>query len=607
MPLEPHGIAVILLTAGALFLFTRERIPLEYSCVAVLITMVLGFELFPYRRRSVADEAPLELDDRALTGADFLLGFSNEALIAICLLLIVAKGVEVSGALQPLGRLLVRLWTANRTLALLFTLVTTAGLSAFVNNTPIVVMLLPMLVGVAHRVGFSPSKVLMPFCFVTTIGGMTTTIGSSTNLLVVGVAADLGQPAIGMFDFIVPAGLGAIAGILYLWLVAPRLLPDRPSPLTGATPRVFTAVIEMNDDSRYAGQPLAELMRLFEGPARLERVQRGGLELVRLPSLTLRSGDKLHVRGPVDAIKRIQDSAGGNFAAGEPRRGRDQRMAEIVVTRASPLLGKRLSELRGELLGELQPVALQRPGPREPIAIEEAGDPVLNVGDVLLMQGSHRDVQQLKGSHHVLLLDRSISVPRTAAAPFAVLIVIGVVLTAALGWLPILASALAGVVLMLLTRCLHWDEAWSAIDTRLVLLIVTSLALGTALSGTGATDWIAAQFVRLVEGLSPAVILALFLLLLGILNEFISNNAVAVIFTPIGIGIAEQLGVPALPFVLAVLFGANIGFITPIGYQTNLLVFTAGGYKFTDFFRVGAPLLILMWLTLSAALSLLYF
>ena len=606
MPLEPHGIAVILLTAGALFLFTRERIPLEYSCVAVLIAMVLGFELFPYRRRAAADEAPLELDDRALTGADFLLGFSNEAVITICLLLIIAKGVEVSGALQPLGRLLVRLWTMNRPLALLFTLVTTAALSAFVNNTPIVVMLLPMLVGVAHRVGFSPSKILMPFCFATTIGGMTTTIGSSTNLLVAGVAADLGQPTIGMFDFIVPAGLGAAAGILYLWIVAQRI-PDRPSPLTSGTPRVFTAVIEMNDDSRYVGQPLAELMRLFEGPARLERVQRGGIELVRLPSLTLRPGDKLHVRGPVDAIKRIQDSAGGNFAGGEPRRGRDQRLAEIVVTRASSLLGKRLGELRGDLLGELQPVALQRPGPREPIPIEEAGDPVLNVGDVLLMQGSTRDVQQLKSSHNVLLLDRSISVPRTASAPVAVLIVIGVVLTAALGWLPILASALAGVVLMLVTRCLHWDEAWSAIDTRLVLLIVTSLALGTALSGTGAAEWIAARFVGVAEGLSPAVILALFLLLLGVLNEFISNNAVAVIFTPIGIGIAEQLGVPALPFVLAVLFGANIGFITPIGYQTNLLVFTAGGYKFSDFFRVGAPLLILMWLVLSAALSFMYF
>ena len=347
-------------------------------------------------------------------------------------------------------------------------------------------------------------------------------------------------------------------------------------------------------------------MPLFEGPARLERVQRGGLELVRLPSLTLRPGDKLHVRGPVDAIKRIQDSAGGNFA-GEPRRGRDQRLVEIVVTRASPLAGKRLSELRGELLGDLQPVALQKPGPRDMIPIDEAGDPVLSVGDVLLMEGHVRDVQQLKDSHNVLLLDRSISVPRTAAAPYAVLILAGVVLTAALGILPILASALAGVVLMLATRCLHWDEAWGAIDTRLVLLIVTSLALGTMLSGTGATEWIAARFVNAAEGLSPAVILALFLLLLGLLNEFISNNAVAVIFTPIGIGIAEQLGVPAMPFVLAVLFGANVGFITPIGYQTNLIVFTAGGYKFTDFFRVGAPLLILMWLVLSASLSFLYF
>src|SRR5690606_3369954 len=203
-------------------------------------------------------------------------------------------------------------------------------------------------------------------------------------------------------------GIGAAAGILYLWLIAPRWLPDRPTPLAAATPRIFTAVIEIGDDSRFAGQPLAELMRLFEGPMRLERLQRGGLELVRLPSLTLRPGDKLHVRGPVEAIKRLQDAAGGNFAAGEPRRGRDERLVEIVVTRASPLLGKRLSELRGALPGDLQPVALQQPGPRDMVPIEEAGDPTLAIGDVLLMQGRARDIQALKNTHNVLVLDRSI-------------------------------------------------------------------------------------------------------------------------------------------------------------------------------------------------------
>ncbi|HEX6998962.1 MAG TPA: SLC13 family permease [Gammaproteobacteria bacterium] len=605
----------MLLTLGALFLFTRERIPLEYSCVAVLVVMVLGFELFPYYS-PVAHESPLLQDvpgevelgpsEPTLRGADFLLAFGNEALITICLLLIVAKGVEVSGVLRPLGRLLVRLWSRNRTLALLFTLAVTAMISAFMNNTPIVVMLLPMLVGVAHRVGMAPSRVLMPFCFATTIGGMTTTIGSSTNLLVVGVAADLGLPPIRMFDFLLPAAIGAAAGLAYLWLVAPRLLKDRPSPLAAGAPRVFYAVVEIDEDSRFVGRPLSEVTRLMEGPTRLERVQRRGLEIVRLPSLTLRPGDKLHIRGSAEAIKRIQDAAGGSFPVGHMRRGRDQRLAEIVVTNTSPLLGKRLSELRRGVLGDLYPVAIQRPGPREMIPIDEAGDPELDTGDVLLMQGHSRDIQRLKQAHNVLVLDRTINVPRTAQAPLATAILAGVVLAAAFDVVPILVAALSGVVAMLATRCLHWDEAWSAIDTRLVLVIVTSLGLGTMLSGTGATAWIAERFVAMAQDLSPPIILSAFLLMMALLNELISNNAVAVICTPIGVGIAEQLGVPAFPFVVAVLFGANVGFITPIGYQTNLLVFTAGGYKFGDFFRVGAPLLLVMWLTLSVALSILY-
>jgi di/tricarboxylate transporter len=484
--------------------------------------------------------------------------------------------------------------------------VVTATLSAFVNNTPIVVMLMPVLIGVAHRIGTAPSRLLMPFCFATTIGGMTTTIGSSTNLLVVNVAAELGLPTIGMFDFFLPAGLAAVAGILYLWAIAPRWLPDRPSALAGTAPRIFYAAIEINDGSRFAGQTLGDVMRSVEGRTRIERLQRGGLELVRLPSLTLRAGDKLHVRGSPEAIKQIHDSAGGSFEASRLRRGPDQRLVEIVVTQTSPLYGKRLRELHRTPLGSLFPVGIQKPGPDRMTPIDEAGDPVLRVGDVLLMQGHARDIHELQQAHNFLILDRTIHVTRTANAPLATAILGTVILAAALGVLPIMVSALCGVGLMLITRRLHWDEAWAAIDTRLVLVIVTSLALGTALAGTGATQYIAQLFVVAVRDLPTPVVLSSFLLMIALLNELISNNAVAVIGTPIAVAIAEQLGAPTLPFVLAVLFGANAGYITPIGYQTNLLVFTAGGYKFSDFFRVGAPLQILTWLVLSVALSVLY-
>lgn len=602
MPPEPHAIAAMAITLGALVLFTRERIALEHSCLAVLLVLVVGFELFPYRESSSSEVEA----DAALRGANFLLGFGNEALIAICLLLMLVKGVEVTGALRPLGRLLIHVWLRHRRGALLFTLIATAALSAFVNNTPIVVMLMPIMIGVAHRIGMAPSRVLMPFCFATTMGGMTTTIGSSTNLLVVNVAADLGVADIGMFDFVLPAGLAAVAGILYLWAVTPRWLPDRPSALAGTAPRIFYAAIEIDDGGRFTGQTLGDVMRLTKGLARIERLQRTGIELVRLPSVMLRTGDRLHVRGSPEAIKVIQDSAGGSFEAGRLRRGPDQRLVEIVVTQSSRLSGKRLSDLSRTALAKLFPIGVQKPGPERMTPIDKAGDPVLREGDVLLMQGHARDIHELRRACDLLILDRTIHVPHTTSASFVAAVVGAVILTAALGVLPIVASALCGVGLLLITRRMHWDEAWAAIDTRLVLVIVTSLALGTALAGTGATLFIAELFVLTVRDLPIPLVLSGFLLLIAVLNELVSNNAVAVIGTPIAVAIADQLGAPALPFVLAVLFGANAGYMTPIGYQTNLLVFTAGGYTFGDFFRVGAPLQILTWLVLSIALTALY-
>lgn len=599
MELEPQGLVTLLVTFGALLLFSRERVPLEYSCIGVLFILVIGFEIYPYT-------SPSERGSIEMRGTDLMRHFGNEALITICLLLIVAKGVEVSGALRPVGRGLARLWLFNRSLALLATLATAAFISAFANNTPIVVMLLPILVGVAHRIGIAPSRMLMPVGFATIIGGMSTTIGTSTNLLVSSVSNQLGGPRFEMFDFVLPAAIAAAVGILFLWAIGPRLLPDRPSPLAGSSPRIFHSVVEVTDSSPIAGQTLADVMRLMERDLRVERVQRGGLELVRLPSLTLRPNDRLHIRGTPEAIKRIQDTFGGGFVESDLLRAPDQRLVEIVVTQSSPLHRKRLSEVRSATLGGLFPVGIQQHDRAAMATIDSAGDVVLETGDVLLMQGKKQDIQNLRDTAHLLILDRTIQVPRTAKAPLAITILIGVVAAAAFGLLPIMISALCGVALMLVGRVVAWEEVWSALDTRLVLVIVTALALGTALANTGAADFIAQSFVSAVETLPPAVIVSSLLLVTALLTEVVTNNAVAVIATPIAISVADQLGLPATPFVLAVLFGANMSYMTPIGYQTNLLVFTAGGYRFADFFRVGIPLQILLWGTLSIVLPALY-
>jgi di/tricarboxylate transporter len=594
--LETQAAVAMLVTACALYLFSRDRIPLEHSCIVILLAMVLMVEIWPYQYAG-----------RTVGAGEFLAGFGNEALITICLLLMVAKGIEVSGALQPLGRGLARLWRMNRSLAFLATLVAAATVSAFMNNTPVVVMLLPLLVGVAASSRIPPSRILMPAGFATIIGGMSTTIGTSTNLLVVNVSASLGVPRIGMFDFIVPAAIAGAIAILYLWAIAPRLLPDRTPPLTKTSPRIFEAVVEVAEESPMAGKTLAELRALIRSRVRLERVMRGsGLELMRLPSLTVRAGDRLLIRGTAAAIREVQELFGAGVDITQLRRLRDQVLIEVVVTQASALCNHRLSQASESLIGRLVPIAIFRPGASVAEDLDQATDPVLRSGDVLLMQGNREEVRRLKDQHQLLILDRTIHLPRTSKAPLTLAILVAVIALAAFGLLPIIASALLGVTVMLLTRCLALDEAWSALDLRLILVIVTSLALGTALMTTGAAAFIAQTFVALTEGLPPPVVLSALLLATALLTEVVTNNAVAVIGTPIAVAVAQQLGVPEIGFVLAVLFGANMSYLTPIGYQTNVLVFSTGGYRFSDFFRVGIPLQLILWLALSLLLPMMY-
>jgi di/tricarboxylate transporter len=542
-----------------------------------------------------------------LRGSDFLLGFGNEALITICLLLILAKGVETSGALRPVGRLLARMWSFDYRIASLVTLVLAAFLSAFVNNTPIVVMMLPLLVGMAVQIGVTPSRMLMPLGFATILGGMCTTIGTSTNLLVASVSRELGGPEFAIFDFVLPASLAAAVGIVYLWAVAPRLIPERAPPLVDSEPRQFHAVLRVQAGSSAVGQTVADAAGQLENRIRVERVQRAPWRAAPVDSSTpLRAGDLLHIVGSPEALKTLQGAFAAVFENPDPLSTPDQRLVEVVVTQTSPLYGKRLSELGAVTDGLLWPVGLRKPMGHVRGPLREAVDPVLNTGDLLLMQGHRQDIGTLKERMELLILDGDVHVARTAKAPLAVALLLAVVLAAALGVVSIMVSALIGVGLMLLGRVLSWDEA-------------SGQKLGGARRGQRGAEREACHdderepcidgppgFVAAVEDLPPAAIVSGLLLATALLTEVVTNNAVAVVATPIALGIANQLGQPPTPFVLAVLFGANMSYLTPIGYQTNLLVLSAGGYRFSDFARAGLPLQLLMWLVLSAALPVLY-
>ena len=602
---DPHAIFVLLVTVFALYLFTRDSLPLEASGLTILIVLILAFQLSPFY-----------VNGHRLTPQDFLSGFGQEALITICALMIVGKGVETTGALQPLASSLAKAWMARPRLASLVTMLLTAVLSGFVNNTPVVVMLLPMLVGVGVRNKIPPSAILMPVGLATLLGGMATTIGTSTNLLVVSIAAEQNAAHFAMLDFSVPVMIVGGIGILYLWLIAPKLLPHRQPPLSDTSPRVFNAVLNINDDSAACGLTFAECLALTSNSMRVDRVQRGdGVFLTKLPSLKLQAGDRLFVRDTPERLKlfeqeigaTLHDETGATGINNLPEAAAEQEhLAEIVVTRGSLLHRSTLTGTRFAQRTGLLPLALHRARADGQEVSSHIGLVPLRAGDVVLVQGTQQQLEQLKRSNQALVLDGTTNLPRTHRAGRAMAIMVLVVATAAFGILPISVSSLLGVGLMLATRCLNWRDLSSALSAPLIIIIVTSLALGLALTDTGGAKYIAEAFVAGVHELPTPLILSSLMLVMALLTNVVSNNAAGVIGTPIAIQVARQLGVSPEPFVLAVIFGANMSYATPFGYQTNLLVLSAGGYRFSDFLRAGIPLTVLMWIGFSIVLPMLY-
>jgi di/tricarboxylate transporter len=599
---DQHALAVLALTAVALFLFTRERIPLETSSLIVLVLLTIGFELFPYHDGT-----------QMLHTVDFFSGFGHEALVAVCGLMIVGHGLVRTGALEPVGRLLARLWSHSPQLSLLLTLILAGLLSAFVNNTPVVVLLLPILVSASLRAGTSASGILMPMGLATLVGGMATTIGTSTNLLVVSVAADLGLPRFGMFDFFVPAVIAGSLGILYLWLLAPRILPERKTALTDTSPRIFSAQLNINEQSVADGLKLAELLKKTGSEMKVLRVQRGESVLLPLPDVTIRAGDQLILEDTPAQLKEYEQVLGAMLYSGEravdedhPLQAQDQQLAEIVVVQGSPLVNRTLNASRFTDRYQLATLALNQAGRTVQTLRKDIGDIRLQVGDILLVQGAREQLAQIKRDGDLLVLDATADLPTTKKAPLSLLIMGLVIISAATGLLPIAISAVAGALLMLLFGSLAWRDVGNALSTAVIMIVVVSLALGMALTKTGATVWLADLYLVLTAGLSPAIILSGLILLMAILTNIISNNAAAVIGTPVAISIANGLGLPAEAFVLAVLFGANMSYATPMAYKTNLLVMNAGGYTFGDFVRIGLPLTLVMWLALSFLLPRLY-
>jgi di/tricarboxylate transporter len=453
--------------------------------------------------------------------------------------------------------------------------------------------------------------------FSTLLGGSTTTIGTSTNLLVVAVAMDMGLTPFHMFDFAGPALVAGLIGTAYLWLIAPRLLPDRKICLTDASPRIFTAHLAVTAGGPLDGQPLLKALDMTGNKMKIDALERGeGNKLMLLPDVILAPGDHLVVSDTPKRLKEFEEVLSGTlFPVGSedepvteenPLKEADQQISEIAVFQGSRLQGTTLSDYHFFERTGLVALAIHRSGRRYERIEDHVSDIRLRVGDILLVQGPRRNIAELKLNTDLLVLDSTMDLPYSSKAPRALAIMLAVIVAAAAGLLPIAISATAGALLMILTGCLTWRDATRALSAQVVLIVVTSLALGTAMIKTGGAQYLGSVFVALSGNASPAMVLSGLMLLMAALTNIISNNATAVIGTPIAVSIAHQMGLSPEPFVLAVLFGANMSYATPMAYKTNLLVMNAGEYAFADFLKVGLPLVLIMWGAYSFLLPFLY-
>jgi di/tricarboxylate transporter len=386
--------------------------------------------------------------------------------------------------------------------------------------------------------------------------------------------------------------------------------------MSDISPRIFKALLYVNADSFANGKTLTEVRAKTENRMRIDRVQRGeNLFVARLPSVMLQEGDRLYVSDTADRLKEYEKLLGATLynasdvehpiSEDVPLATEGQQLAEAVITRGSPLHHRTLKVGQFSSRFGLVPLAIHRARPTAD-AIGELETTRLRAGDVILVQGSRDAIAELRASGTMLVLDGTTDLPHTERANTALLIMLAVVGVAAFGLMPISIAALTGVVAMLLTNCLRWRDVGDSLNIPVIMIIVASLSLGGAMEKTGGAQYIAQLFVALTGGFPVPVIVSGMMLLMTLLTNVVSNNAAAVIGTPIAISVAYQLGVSPEPFVLAVIFGANMSFATPIGYQTNLLIMSAGGYKFSDFLRVGLPLTLIMWLTFSFTLPLFY-
>ncbi len=573
-------VLLCLIVVGAIVLFVTEWVRPDLVALLILGSLMLT---------------------RILSPQEAVQGFSNPATITVGCMFVLGAALDRSGALSPVSAAIARLGRGRPLFLVLVLMVAVGGASAFINNTAVVAVFLPAVMVVARQEKISVSKLLIPLSFASQFGGVCTLLGTSTNIVVSSISAEAGYGAFGMFEM-APVGIVLFgAGIVLMLGVGYWILPARKEPgeaIDEYDLREFLAEVEVRPKSPLIGRsPLdpeveaelgMEIIGIIRGRRRI---------LVLMITDVIREGDLLLVEGPVERLLKVREKEGidlkGDLVLHDSDLASEEvALFEALVVPASPFEGRSLKRVDFRRRYGLNALAIRRTG--EALR-QKVGHVVLRVGDALLLQGRKRDVEALKLGNELLVLGPiGVRAPRRRKMPLAIVITAGVVIAAALG-APILGAALIGGILIILTRCLTPEEAYQSLDWKVLFVLAGVLPLGHAMTITGAADLLARNILVPAGSFGPWAALSVLYLITMLLTTVMSNASAAAVLAPLAIATALALDVEPRPFLMAVCFAGSTCFLTPIGYQTNIMVYGPGAYRFWDFARVGWPLNLAFW------------